>query len=136
MWPILLALFIILVSLAMTLFSDKTFISNRWIGGLMPNLHKKNLGRSLTHNQDDPLSSFGVVHKLRWQDEVGEKCQRYDYAGFPLTYQSSYILKRPQIFLRNLHLFLTGTSANQKKAEILQNFCGLLRIYELYIERM
>ena len=36
-------------------------------------------------------------------------------------------------FLRNLHLFLTGTSASQKKVEISQNFCGLLRIYELYI---
>ena len=33
--------------------------------------------------------------------------------------------------LRNLHLFLTGTSVNQKKVEISQNFCGLLRIYEL-----
>ena len=28
--------------------------------------------------------------------------------------------------------FLTGTSASQKKVEILQNFCGLLRINELY----
>ena len=35
--------------------------------------------------------------------------------------------------LRNLHLFLTGTSACQKKVEISQNFCGLLRIYELYL---
>ena len=35
-------------------------------------------------------------------------------------------------FLRNLHLFLTGTSASQKKVEISQNFCGLLRIHELY----
>ena len=34
-------------------------------------------------------------------------------------------------FLRNLHLFLTGTSTSQKKVEISQNFCGLLRIYEL-----
>ena len=33
---------------------------------------------------------------------------------------------------QNLHLFLTGTSAIQKKVEILQNICGLLRIYELY----
>ena len=32
---------------------------------------------------------------------------------------------------RNLHLFLTGTSISQKKVEISQNFCGLLRIYEL-----
>ena len=34
--------------------------------------------------------------------------------------------------LRNLHLFLTGSRTSQKKVEILQNFCGLLRIYELY----
>ena len=34
--------------------------------------------------------------------------------------------------LRDLHLFLTGTTYSQKKAEISQNFCGLLRIYELY----
>ena len=33
--------------------------------------------------------------------------------------------------LRNLHLFLTGTSTSQKKVEISQKFCGLLRIYEL-----
>ena len=37
-------------------------------------------------------------------------------------------------FLRNLHLFLTDTSNSQKKVEILQIFCGLLRIYELYID--
>ena len=35
-------------------------------------------------------------------------------------------------FFQNLHLFLTGTSASQKKVEISQNFCGLLRIYEPY----
>ena len=36
--------------------------------------------------------------------------------------------------MRNLHLFLTGTTtASQKKVEILQIFCGLLRIYELYL---
>jgi hypothetical protein len=34
--------------------------------------------------------------------------------------------------LRNLHLFLTGTSISQKKVVISQNFCGLLRIHELY----
>ena len=34
--------------------------------------------------------------------------------------------------LRNLHLFLTGTTTSQKKVEISQTFCGLLRIYELY----
>ena len=34
--------------------------------------------------------------------------------------------------MRNLHLFLTGTSASQKKVEISQTFFGLLRIYELY----
>ena len=33
--------------------------------------------------------------------------------------------------LRNLHLFLTGTSTSQKKVEISQKICGLLRIYEL-----
>ena len=33
--------------------------------------------------------------------------------------------------LRNLHLFLTGTSTS--KVEISQTFCGLLRIYELYL---
>ena len=33
--------------------------------------------------------------------------------------------------LPNLHLFLTGTSTSQKKVEIWQQFCGLLRIYEL-----
>ena len=33
--------------------------------------------------------------------------------------------------LQNLHLFLTGTSTSQKKVEISQKFCGLLRIYEL-----
>ena len=38
-------------------------------------------------------------------------------------------------FLRNLHLFLTGTSASQKKVEISKKFCGLLRIYELYISQ-
>ena len=32
--------------------------------------------------------------------------------------------------LRNLHLFLTDTSTSQKKVEISQTFCGLLRIYE------
>ena len=31
-------------------------------------------------------------------------------------------------FLQNLHLFLTGTSASQKKVEISQNFCGLLTL--------
>ena len=35
------ALFIILVSLTMTLFSEKLLISNRCISGLMPNLIKK-----------------------------------------------------------------------------------------------
>ena len=34
--------------------------------------------------------------------------------------------------LRNLHLFLTNSSTSQKKVEISQNFCGLLRIYDLY----
>ena len=33
--------------------------------------------------------------------------------------------------LRNLHLFLTGTSTCQKKVEISLKFCGLLRIYKL-----
>ena len=35
-------------------------------------------------------------------------------------------------FLRNLQLFLTGSTYSQKKVEISQNFCGLLRIYEHY----
>jgi hypothetical protein len=35
------ALFIILVSLTMTLFNEKVLISNRCISGLMPNLIKK-----------------------------------------------------------------------------------------------
>ena len=37
--------------------------------------------------------------------------------------------------LRNLHLFLTGSSTSQKKVEISQIFCGLLRIYELYMNQ-
>ena len=37
--------------------------------------------------------------------------------------------------LRNLHLFLTGTTTSQKKVEISQDFCGLLRIYELYLKQ-
>ena len=37
--------------------------------------------------------------------------------------------------LRNLHLFLTGTSTSQKKVEISQKFCGLLRIYELKVSK-
>ena len=35
--------------------------------------------------------------------------------------------------LRNLHLFLIDTSTSQKKVEISQKVCGLLRIYELYL---
>ena len=34
--------------------------------------------------------------------------------------------------LRNLPLFLTGTTTSQEKVEISQTFCGLHRMYELY----
>ena len=38
--------------------------------------------------------------------------------------------------LPNLHLFLNGTiSTSQKKVEISQKICGLLRIYELYLRK-
>ena len=40
--------------------------------------------------------------------------------------------KKATKILRNLHLFFTGTTYRQKEMEISQNFCGLLRIYELY----
>ena len=35
-------------------------------------------------------------------------------------------------FLQNLHLTLSYVVAVKSEVEILQNFCGLLRIYELY----
>ena len=43
------ALFIILVSLTMTLFSEKVLISNRCINGLLPNLIKKSWTDSITY---------------------------------------------------------------------------------------
>ena len=43
---------------------------------------------------------------------------------------SSHILRRPQI-LRNLHLTFDLCSASQNKGG---DFCGLLRIYELYLQ--
>ena len=42
------ALIIILLSLMMTLFSEKVLISNRYIGVLMPNLSKKSCTDSTT----------------------------------------------------------------------------------------
>ena len=44
-------MFIVLVRLRRSLLSEKILIFNRWIGGLMPNLIKKNLGRSLATAQ-------------------------------------------------------------------------------------
>ena len=40
---------------------------------------------------------------------------------------------KDHIFWEGHKNFLTATSASQKKVEISQNFCGLLRIYELYL---
>ena len=49
--PILSDLFIILVTLTMTLFSEKVVISNRCIRGLMPNLIKKSWTVSSPYTQ-------------------------------------------------------------------------------------
>ena len=74
---------------------------------------------------------------------------KYDDAGNSQSHNLiSYLLKKKHLgwntkvkfiysekatkILRNLHLFLTGTSVSQKKVEILQKICGLLRIYEFY----
>ena len=51
------ALFIILVSLRMTLFSEKILISNRCISGLMPNLIKKSW----------TVSKLGNYYVLSWR---------------------------------------------------------------------
>ena len=68
---------------------------------------------------------------------LSKGCNSFNfYAGgwesfWPGLLKFKYSEKATKI-LRNLHLFLTGASARQKKVEISQNFCGLLRIYKLY----
>ena len=57
----MLALFIILVSLTMTLFSEKVLISSRCISGLMPNLIKKSWTDSTGDLQSCKLSSLCAI---------------------------------------------------------------------------
>ena len=56
----MLALFIILVSLRMTLFSEKMLISNRWIRGLMSNLIKKSW--KVSSLQSPSITKFLIVY--------------------------------------------------------------------------
>ena len=58
------ALFIILVSLMMTLFSEKVLISNRYISGLMSNLIKKSWTDSI-HQLQIAISSWEMLRFLQ-----------------------------------------------------------------------
>ena len=69
-----------------------------------------------------------IKSKLKGQ----KKCFSY---AFDDTFVKFIYSEKATIFLRNLHLFLTGTTTSQKKVEISQDFCGLLRIYELYLKQ-
>ena len=62
------ALFIILVSLRMILFSEKMLISNRWISGLMSNLIKKSWKVSSPHS---PVRIMTQVPWFMYQNRLG-----------------------------------------------------------------
>ena len=67
------ALFIILVSLTMKLFSGKVHISNRFISGLMSNLIKKSWTDSILHIFNADRRRIAVVFKKKMRRDHVEK---------------------------------------------------------------
>ena len=91
------ALFIILVSLMMTLFSETVLISTRYISGLIPNLIKKSWTDSRVHS----LHLFTTIYQLSFDGLPNSNLQNHDIFRMPACLDWMFLTPRetPKYFL-------------------------------------
>ena len=134
------ALFIILVSLRMTLFSEKILFFNRYISGLMPNLIKKSWTVSINHPIKNLLVDqcrAGLIslilhcqihHSHNHPMFSFSKCERFCECCF--SFSKKHMCKQKSVHSIQIALLMKLWSNNEIYIKLL-NLFQLSRIYNL-----
>ena len=101
------------------------FMSQVWMVGYINLVHTGPFYSILTKNLHCVANSSSKREWTKFGND-GLSVRDQELTGLKFIYS-----EKATTFLRNLHLFLTGTSISQKKVKISQNFCCLLRISAL-----